>query len=137
MSDHEDTDEEADSVFSVYTDLMKQVEALLQVLETAEVGLAALQRPMEQLTLHQLGSIPFLETSPFRTESFLLKNRATGSRTPFHKICAELRTHCLALPTEGPEGAMVTSPFLRDGLGIKSRLVTFPTLFGALTHGLL
>ena len=142
MSDHEydtegdETDTSEGSVLSTYTALMAQVEALMGVLETAERGLASLQRPMERIALHQLGHVPFLITSPFRQESFLLKRRRTVSheRIPFHTICAELRAHCRTLPTEGD--CLVVSPFLKEMLHVKTRLTTFPALLGALTHGL-
>jgi hypothetical protein len=133
-SESEASDEEADSVFSAYTTMMKEVETLMTVLETAEAGLAALQRPMEQLALHQLGHVPFLHTSPFRSESFLLKRRPAGPRVSFRAICAELRAHCHTLPTEGDE--LVVSPFLREMLNVKTRTTTFPALLGALTRGL-
>jgi hypothetical protein len=141
MSDHEDSAQESqdeDSVLSVYTALLKEAEALMAVLETAEVGLAALQRPMERLALHQLGSVPFLQTSPFRSESFLLKRKPHGplggSRIPFSTVCAQLRALSLGLPTE--DGRLVLSPYLKEMLHIKTRTATFPALLGALTHGL-
>ena len=128
------SDKEEDSVASTFQSLLTQVEALVTVLETAEAGLLTLQRPMEQLALHQLGNIPFLQTSPFRSESFLLKRRPGGSRIPFRSICAELRAHCLTLPTEGDE--LVVSPFLREMLHLETRTTTFPALLGALTQGI-
>jgi hypothetical protein len=146
MSDHEDsaqeTDQDEDSVLSIYTALLKEAEALMAVLETAEVGLAALQRPMERLALHQLGSVPFLQTSPFRSESFLLKRKPNGapagapegSRVPISIVCAQLRALTLCLPTE--DGRLVLSPYLKEMLHIKARTATFPALLGALTHGL-
>ena len=138
MSDHEDsaqeTDQDEDSVLSIYTSLLKEAEALMAVLETAEVGLAALQRPMERLALHQLGSVPFLQTSPFRSESFLLKRKPDGPRVPFSTVCAQLRALTLCLPTE--DGRLVLSPYLKEMLHIKARTATFPALLGALTHGL-
>ena len=120
MSDHEDsaqeTDQDEDSVLSTYTALLKEAEALMAVLETAEVGLAALQRPMERLALHQLGSVPFLQTSPFRSESFLLKRKPDGPRVPFSTVCAQLRALTLCLPTE--DGRLVLSPYLKELLHI-------------------
>jgi len=134
-SDNEDIEEdEEDSVLTTYATLLTEVEVLMTVLETAEAGLAALQRPMEQLALHQLGNVPFLQSSPFRQESFLLKRRIEGNRVPYHVVCAQLRAHCLTLPTEGDE--LVVSSFLRDMLHIRTRTTTFPRLLGALTEGL-
>lgn len=127
-------DEEEDSVASTFQSLLTQVEALVTVLETAEAGLLTLQRPMEQLALHQLGHIPFLQTSPFRSESFLLKRRPGGPRVPFQTLCAELRAHCLTLPTE--DDKLVVSPFLREMLHVETRTTTFPALLGALTQGI-
>jgi len=127
-------EKEEDSVASTFHSLLTQVEALTTVLETAEGGLLALQRPMEQMALHQLGHIPFLQTSPFRSEAFLLKRRPQGPRVPFQTICAELRAHCLTLSTEGDE--LVVSPFLREMLHLETRTTTFPALLGALTQGI-
>jgi hypothetical protein len=133
-SGSESNQEDEDSVASTFQSLLTQVEALMTVLETAEAGLLALQRPMEQMALHQLGHIPFLQTSPFRSEAFLLKRRPGGSRIPFQTLCAELRAHCLTLPKEGDE--LVVSPFLREMLHVTTRTTTFPALLGALTQGL-
>ena len=134
-SDNSGSDnKEEDSVASTFQSLLTQVESLVTVLETAEAGLLTLQRPMERLGLRQLGHIPFLQTSPFRSESFLLKRRLGGPRVSFQTLCAELRAHCLTLPTEG--GELVVSPFLREMLHVTTRTTTFPTLLGALTQGL-
>ena len=126
--------EEEDSVAATFHSLLIQAEALMTVLETAEAGLLTLQRPMERMALHQLGNIPFLQTSPFRQESFLLKRRPQGPRVSFRSICAELRAHCLTLPTEGDK--LVVSPFLREMLHVTTRTTTFPALLGALTQGI-
>lgn len=142
-SGNESNQEDEDSVASTFQSLLTQVESLVTVLETAEAGLLTLQRPMERLALHQLGHIPFLQTSPFRSESFLLKRRPGGPpdrpqpgcpRVPFQTLCAELRAHCLTLPTEG--GELVVSPFLREMLRVTTRTTTFPALLGALTQGI-
>lgn len=126
--------EEENSVAATFHSLLIQAEALMTVLGTAEAGLLTLQRPMERMALHQLGHIPFLQTSPFRQESFLLKRRPQGPRVPFRSVCAELRAHCLTLPTEGDE--LVVSPFLREMLHVTTRTTTFPALLGALTQGI-
>ena len=126
--------EEEDSVAATFHSLLIQAEALMTVLETAEAGLLTLQRPMERMALHQLGNIPFLQTSPFRQESFLLKRRPQGPRVSFRSVCAELRAHCLTLPTEGDK--LVVSPFLREMLHVTTRTTTFPALLGALTQGI-
>ena len=126
--------EEEDSVAATFHSLLIQAEALMTVLETAEAGLLTLQRPMERMALHQLGHIPFLQTSPFRQESFLLKRRPQGPRVSFRSVCAELRAHCLTLPTEGHE--LVVSPFLREMLHVTTRTTTFPAILGALTQGI-
>lgn len=107
----------------------------MAVLETAERGLVSLQRPMERLALHQLGHVPFLQTSPFRSDAFLLKRRPAGPRVPFRTICAELRAHCLTLPRDGDR--LVVSPFLKELLNVQTRTTTFPALLGALTEGLI
>jgi hypothetical protein len=133
-SGSDNSDKEEDSVASTFQSLLTQVESLVTVLETAEAGLLTLQRPMERLGLRQLGHIPFLQSSPFRQESFLLKRRPGGPRVPFQTLCAELRAHCLTLPTEGDE--LVVSPFLREMLHVTTRTTTFPALLGALTQGL-
>ena len=134
-SDSDSERDNEDSVASTFHSLLFQVESLMTVLETAEAGLLTLQRPMERMALHQLGHIPFLQTSPFRQESFLLKRRPQGPRVPFQLVCAELRAHCLTLPMEGDE--LVVSPFLREMLHVETRTTTFPALLGALTQGIL
>ena len=133
-SSSDNDNEEEDSVAATFHSLLVQAEALMAVLETAEAGLLTLQRPMERMALHQLGHIPFLQTSPFRQESFLLKRRPQGPRVAFQTLCAELRAHCLTLPTEGDK--LVVSPFLREMLHLETRTTTFPALMGALTQGL-
>jgi len=125
-----DHDSDGASEGASYTVLMDQVEAVLQVLETAEATLQKLQRPIESLALDQLGEVPFLLTSPFRQEKFSLK-RAPSVRLSFHTICSELRAHSLPLTREG---VIQTSPFLREQMNISTETTTFPQLLRSLTY---
>jgi hypothetical protein len=127
-----ESETEGTSVGDAYTALMDQVEAVLQMLETAETALHALQRPIELIALDQLGEVPFLLTSPFRQQSFSLK-RIPSERIPFHAICANLRAHCIPLTDQN--GTIRVSPFLREQLHVSTDTVQFPQLLGALTHG--
>lgn len=120
-----------ESVGATYTALMDQVEAVVQMLETAETALHRLQRPIELLMLDQLGDVPFLQTSPFRHQTFSLK-RAPTVRVPFHTLCAELRRTCLPLVQDG---VIQTSSFLQEQLHVSTKTTSFPQLLGSLTFG--
>lgn len=122
--------EDEGSVGELYCELMDQVEALLELLENTETALHRLQRPMEQLSLQQLGDVPFLQTSPFRFQEFMLKKRP-GKRIPFHILCKELCSHSLSESHD-----ILTSPFLKEQLDISANTLTYPQLLGTLVNGI-
>ena len=136
-SDSEETQtqqEDEGSVGELYCELMDQVEALLVLLENTETALHKLQRPMEQLSLQQLGDVPFLQTSPFRFQEFMLKKRP-GKRIPFHVLCGELRSHSLSHSLSESRDIPMT-PFLKEQLDISANTLTYPQLLGTLVNGI-
>ena len=73
---------------------------ILTQLETTESQLATLQPHIEDLHVNQLGDLPFLETSPFRHETFRVQSPGfpgveLDQRYPFKDICAALRKYVI------------------------------------------
>jgi hypothetical protein len=108
-------------------------------IETLEEEMAKLQRPLGDLYLEQLGSIPFLISSPFRHAEFALK--APGlpgiditKRYPYHTLCAMLRNYLFATGAVANDGIVTLNKQLQDLFGIQSDKTNFVHLLGALRN---
>jgi hypothetical protein len=108
-------------------------------IETLESEMAKLNRPLENLYLEQLGTIPFLISSPFRHAEFALK--APGlpgiditKRYPYHTLCAMLRKYLFATGAVGADGTITLNKQLQDLFGIQESKATFVHLLGALRN---
>ena len=120
-----------------YEALLDQINHLATLIETTELALHKLQRPLLSLSTQQLGDLAFLESSPFRKQAFHICADPTGSRRPFETICADLRAHLSREDAVQADGAITITPLLRAQLKFRPRqtTTTFPELLGLLVYG--
>lgn len=95
-----------------------------------ERQLELLQRPVEALELNQLGDVPFLSSSPFRKEAFLVKPPGLPGidltkRYPFQDICTMLRNHLFETGAVGKDGTITLTKQLQTLLDIQEPTTTF------------
>lgn len=123
------------------TDSFSSVQQMLETMTDAIDGcndeiqelerqLEALQRPVEALEINQLGDIPFLSSSPFRNQAFLVKPPGIPGidltkRYPFHVICAMLRNHLFQTGAVDKDGTITLTEQLQKLLGIQESHTTF------------
>lgn len=120
-----------------YDALLQQIEHLATLIETTELALHKLQRPILSLSTQQLGDLAFLESSPFRKQAFHICADPTGSRRPFETICADLRAHLVREDAVQADGSITITPLLRTQLKFRPRqtTTTFSELMGLLVYG--
>jgi hypothetical protein len=138
MADVSTSDSEYESdIGDQYDALLQQIEHLSTLIETTELALHKLQRPLLSLSTQQLGDLAFLESSPFRKQAFHICADPSGSRRPFESICADLRAHLSREDAIHADGAITITPLLRSQLKFRPRqtTTTFPELLGLLVYG--
>ncbi len=105
--------------------------------EELEAHLGDLHLPLEKLELAQLGDVPFLQSSPFRTATFQVKppgfpGADLSRRYAFHEICAVLRAYLYSSGAVAPDGTITLSKQLKSLFGVQSEKVTYIELLGHL-----
>lgn len=113
--------------------------AMLQETEELEARLLTLQRPIEALALEQLGDVPFLQASPFRHQTFLLKvdgipGFVAGRRYPYHELVAMLRTHLIEMGALDAEGVATLAKPLQRLLDVEEERMSFVNILGRLRN---
>jgi hypothetical protein len=136
MSSDEE-DDESGSLGEQLESLMDLMESLVKDIGRVETELARLQPHMEDLYVNQLSEIPFLETSPFRFETFLVKPPGfpgidLKKRYPFHEICSLLRTYLIESNSINEEGMVLPNKLLRKFFGRSLKPISFLQLLGLL-----
>jgi hypothetical protein len=98
MSDSESDDECIQEIEQQLVILSDTIESLLTNVETFEKELIAMERPIENIALAQLGDIPYLITSPFREATFSFRSPGLpgielSRQYSFRDICELLRSY--------------------------------------------
>ena len=139
----ESSDSDGSSVesFSSIQDNLEQLSELVTLftkqLEAAEKQMSELQPHMEDTHVSLLNGVPFLETSTFRKQTFLIK--APGlpgiditKRYAFKTICEMLRNYLVASNLVLEDGTIKVNTLLQTMLGIKKSTVSYVELLGHL-----
>jgi len=137
MSSDEEAEEADESIQQQLDSLMDLMESLVKDIERVETELVKLQPRMEDLYVNQLSEIPFLETSPFRFEAFLVKSPGFPGidlerRYPFHEICSLLRAYLVESNSINTEGLIVPNKLLRKLFGRSLKPISFVQMLGLL-----
>ena len=119
--------------------LSAMIETLTKALHGLESQMGAFHRPLETLHMNQLGSVPFLTSSPFRHASFALKPPGfpgvdLSQRYPYHTLCSMLRNYLFASGAVAADGKITLTKQLQSLFGIQSEHTDYITLLGALRH---
>ena len=125
--------DDAESFSGVESDLDRMHEVMMALhnsIATLESQMEGMHRPLESLHLDQLGDLPFLSTSPFRHETFLIRPPGipglnVDKRVPFHVICETLRNHFFETGAVQPDGSITLSADMQKLFGIQERTATF------------
>jgi len=131
------SDDETFEIEEQMDQLCDIMESIVKEITHIEAELVKLQPRMEDLYLNQLSDIPFLETSPFRFETFLVKPPGfpgvdLDRRYPFHELCALLRTYLVESKSINTEGLILPNKPLRKFFGRSLKPITFLQLLGLL-----
>lgn len=140
MESSESDGSDAESFSSIQENL-EQLSELVTLftkqLEVAEAKMLELQPNLEDTHVSLLNGVPFLETSTFRKQTFLLK--APGlpgiditKRYAFKTICEMLRKYIFASNLVQEDGAIQVNTLLQNMLGIKEPTVSYVDLLGHL-----
>ena len=112
---------------------------MLEGIEAMEAKLVTLQRPIQNMYADQLGDVPFLESSPFRNASFLVK--APGfpgvdltKRYKFKDITVMLRNYLEKKNAIDVNGIITPPPQIKKLFGIKAKTTTFMELIANLRN---
>jgi hypothetical protein len=106
------------------------IDACNKEIADLERQLEALQRPIELLEVNQLGDVPFLSSSPFRNEAFLVKPPGIPGidltkRYPFKDICAMVRNHLFQTGAVDKDGTVTLTKQLQTLLELQEPRTTF------------
>jgi hypothetical protein len=110
---------------------------ILTQLEATETQLATLQPHIEDLHVNQLGDLPFLETSPFRHETFRVQPPGfpgveLDQRYPFKDICGALRKYVIRGGSVADDGTITLDAPLKKLFKTRTNKTTFLELMGML-----
>lgn len=133
--------EESDESFSTIQESLEQISDLVVLftkqIDVAEKQMLELQPAVEDTHLSQLHGPPFLETSPFRHQTFFIK--APGfpgvdiqKRYAFKTICEMMRNYLFAEKLVTDDGQVTLTRPLKALLGLKKTTVSYVELMGAL-----
>lgn len=114
------------------------IEALHDEIQAIEHRMECLQRPVRDLHVDQLGDVPFLQSSPFRSQTFRFKHALPGidmdKRYAFHEITAMIRTYLFEQGAVQPDGSIHLTPALQTLFGISASTTTFMNILKHLPH---
>ena len=131
------SDESFSSVQESLERLSELVVLFTKQIDVAEKQMMELQPNVEDTHLSQLHGPPFLETSPFRHQSFMIKTPGfpgidMKKRYKFKTICEMMRNYLFAEKLVNDDGTVTVSRPLRALLGIKKPTTSYLELMGAL-----
>ena len=136
------TESEDDGILEIEEQLSilsNSIESLLESVESFEKELAAMERPIGDIALAQLGDVPYLVTSPFRTATFAF--RAPGlpgielsRRYAFHEICELLRTYLFKMNLIDADETVKLNNVLRNVFHIQDDSISYINLVGKLRN---
>lgn len=122
--------EELHAMGHLIADMYAEAEELEEIMRT-------LHRPMEALELAQLGTIPFLQTSPFRTAKFAIKPPGipgvdASRRYTFAEICAMLRNYVFSAGAVDEDGYVTLNEPMRELFETQAARISYIELMGML-----
>lgn len=137
MSDSDSDTDSYKTIEQAITAMTHTLEELYGEAEELEEHLHDLHVPITDLHLQQLGDVPFLKTSPFRTTTFAVKPPGFPGadltvRYPFHVICAILRDHLFKTGAVGADGAITLSKPLQILFEVQEPTIQWIPLIGKL-----
>lgn len=131
---------DADSFSSIQENL-EQLSDLVTLftkqLEVAEAKMSEIQPKLEDTHVSLLNGVPFLETSTFRNQKFLIKPPGLPGidmlkRHAFKTICEMMRKYLFASNLVQEDGTIQVNTALQSMLGIKQPTVSYVDLLGHL-----
>jgi len=138
-----DTDAGTDTGFSTVStnsmddnlnDIIQTINALYEEIGAIDTNIKTLTMPLTDMVAEQLSDVKFLENSPFRTSTFMLRegvplgNMAVGKRYAFKDIVETLRVYLFDKKLVEPDGTIQVNETLRLLFEIQEAETTFPTL---------
>jgi len=128
--------EEVDYTLEEMTDT---IALLNEQINTIEEHLKSMERPIAELTLEQFGELPFLETSPFRNQTFAVKPPGLPSidntkRYAYKDILKMLRKYLFNNRLVNPDGTVCVNRLLSKLFEIPEGTTTYLKLLAGLRH---
>jgi hypothetical protein len=124
------------------TILSNSIESLLESVESFEKELATIERPIGDIALAQLGDVPYLVTSPFRTATFAfcppgLPGIELSRRYAFREICELLRTYLFKMNMIDADETVRLNTILKHVFQIEDDSIPYIKLIGKLRNVLI
>ena len=118
-------------------ELNHMISELYCAAEDLEDQLMKIRKPLELSQLDQLGQVPFLKSSPFRSAMFKVKAPGFAGidlekRYLFQEICAMLRAHLLATAAVQPDGTIRLSDQLKTLFEVEDDSIGYIVLMARL-----
>ncbi len=137
MSDSDSDTDSYKTIEQAIAAMTHTLEELYGEAEELEEHLHHLHVPITDLHLQQLGDVPFLQTSPFRTATFAVKppgfpGADLTTRYPFHVICAILRDHLFKTGAVAADGTIKLSKPLQTLFEVQEPTIQWISLIGKL-----
>ena len=139
-SDYSDNSDSAESFSSIQNNiksLSNLVKEFTGHLDIAEKKIAELHPHVETAYISQLDTVPFLESSPFRDQTFMLKpNTLPGmdatKRYKFSAICEHMRNYFFENKMVADDGTITLPSKLQKLFGLDTNKTSFIELLGKL-----
>jgi hypothetical protein len=137
MSDSDSDTDSYKTIEQAIAAMTHTLEELYGEAEELEEHLHDLHVPITDLHLQQLGDVPFLQTSPFRTATFAVKppgfpGADLKARYPFHVICSILRDHLFKSGAVAADGTITLNKPLQTLFEVQEPTIQWIPLIGRL-----
>jgi len=141
-SESESDDEGILEIEEQLVTLTDTLEILLASIEDLDEELVSLERPLENIMLQQLGDVPYLKTSPFRTATFAFRPPGLPGinlkrRYKFEEICELLRKYLFQTKLIDANETIQMNQILKTLFGVKEDSISYISLIGKLRNVLI
>ena len=139
MSCTESDDEGIRDIETQLETLSSTIQSLLESVESFERELLAMERPIANIALAQLGDVPYLATSPFRAATFAFRPPGIpgieqSRRYPFRELCELLRTYLYQMKLVDTNETVHLNKVLQTVFQLKEDTVPYVRLIGTLRN---
>lgn len=139
---HMESEDDTTQFEHLFQTTIEEIELLLNMIDVLEKKLDSLHRPLQLLTINQMGNLDFLQVSSFRFERFRFRNETIAKnagldpskRYTYEEICSTLRNYLIKNNHITPSGNVKLNDELKQLFEIEEDSISYLLLLQKLRH---